>query len=94
MKTVEIYTRWWCGYCRMAKALLNKEGIKFDEIDVTFNNEKKLEMIERSGRRTVPQIFIKNEAIGGYSELALLSTKIKLSDLVAAQANNLIRTVR
>lgn len=83
MNTVEIYTKWTCGYCYMAKALLNREGIVFDEIDVTFNREKELEMIERSGRRTVPQIFIKSEPVGGYTELAQLSTTVNLRALVA-----------
>lgn len=67
----------------MAKALLNKEGIAFEEINVSFNKEKENEMIERSGRRTVPQIFIKNESIGGYTELAQLSTRVNLHALVA-----------
>ena len=67
----------------MAKALLNKEGIAFEEINVSFSKEKEIEMIERSGRRTVPQIFIKNEPIGGYTELAQLSTTVNLRALLA-----------
>ncbi len=84
MKTVEIYTRWWCGYCRMARSLLDKQGIVFEEIDVTFDREKEAEMINRSGRRTVPQIFIQDEAIGGYTELAQLSVTTNLRDLIAS----------
>ncbi len=84
MNTVEIYTRWTCGYCHMAKALLNKEGIAFKEIKVGFDREMENEMIERSGRRTVPQIFIRNEAIGGYTELLQLSRTVNLHDLVYA----------
>jgi alkyl hydroperoxide reductase subunit F len=85
MTTVQIYTKFWCGYCRMAKAIFDKEGIEFEEIDVTLNSDKELEMIERSGRRTVPQIFIKNEPIGGYTELAQLSASVNLSDLVTSE---------
>jgi len=66
----------------MARALLKKEGVTFEEIDVTFNKEKESEMIERSGRRTVPQIFIRNQPIGGYTELAQLSVKVNLRDLI------------
>jgi GrxC family glutaredoxin len=85
MNIVEIYTKWTCGYCHMAKALLNKEGIEFEEIDVTMDQAKRTEMIERSGRQTVPQIFIKNESIGGYTELAQLSKTVNLNDLVTAE---------
>jgi glutaredoxin len=67
----------------MAKALLNKEGIEFEEIDVTMDQDKRAEMIERSGRQTVPQVFIKNEPIGGYTELAQLSKTVNLNELVA-----------
>ena len=84
MNTVEIYTKWTCGFCHMAKALLKKEGIAYEEIKISFDREKEREMIERSGRRTVPQIFIKNEAIGGYTELAQLSSTVNLHDLVYA----------
>jgi GrxC family glutaredoxin len=84
MNTVEIYSKWWCGYCRMAKALLKKEGIAYEEIDVTFGGEKEAEMIKRSGRRTVPQIFIKNESIGGFTDLAKLSTTMDLRALVSS----------
>lgn len=86
MNTVEIYTKWTCGYCHMAKALLNKEGIAFEEIDVTMDSDKRAEMVERSGRQTVPQIFIRNESIGGYTELAQLSSTINLHELVNADA--------
>ena len=82
MAVVEIYTKTWCAYCRMAKALLSKEGIDFEEIDVTFDIEKEQEMKQRSGRYTVPQIFIGNEAIGGFTELAQLSAKVNLLELV------------
>ena len=85
MNTVEIYTKWTCGYCHMAKSLLEKEGIEFLEIDITMDGDKRAEMIERSGRQTVPQIFIRNESIGGYTELAQLSKTVNLSELVAAE---------
>ncbi|MFT5133331.1 MAG: GrxC family glutaredoxin [Gammaproteobacteria bacterium] len=85
MTTVEIYTKSWCGFCRMAKAILIDENITFEEIDVTFDNDKELEMIERSGRRTVPQIFINNEPIGGYTDLMQLSSTINLRDLLTGK---------
>ena len=75
----------------MAKALLKKEGIAFEEINVSLNKEKEIEMIERSGRRTVPQIFIKNEPIGGYTELAQLSATVNLHDLVAGDDKPVVK---
>jgi|APSaa5957512535_1039671.scaffolds.fasta_scaffold71670_2 GrxC family glutaredoxin len=89
MNIVEIYTKWTCGYCHMAKALLNKEGIEFEEIDVTMDQDKRAEMIERSGRQTVPQIFIKNESIGGYTELAKLSETINLRELTESDGEHI-----
>ena len=58
----------------MAKKLLNAKGISFDETDVTFDREKFSEMVQlANGRRTVPQIFIHDEPIGGFTELANLA---------------------
>jgi NADH-dependent peroxiredoxin subunit F len=82
MKKIEIYTKSWCGYCRMAKAILENEDLNFVEFDVTSDRDEELKMIERSGKRTVPQIFINDESIGGYTDLAHLSTTINLRDLV------------
>ena len=65
------------------KDLLNKKDVKIDENNATFNNEIELKMIERSGRRTVSQIFFKIEAIAGYSGLSQLFTIINLGDLIA-----------
>ena len=69
---IEIYTSRTCGYCYAAKSLLNERGLTYIEIDVTFDDEKRREMMERSKQRTVPQIFIDGKSIGGYRELARL----------------------
>ncbi len=64
-----IYTRAFCGYCIAARKLLKKKGVSYEEIDTTLNAKRKREMIERSGRHTVPQIFIDGRHIGGYDDL-------------------------
>jgi glutaredoxin 3 len=69
---IEIYTGRNCGYCRAAKALLDARGFSYAETDITFNEEKRLEMMERSQRRTIPQIFIDGRSIGGFVELTQL----------------------
>jgi glutaredoxin 3 len=70
MKPVTIYTTRTCGYCRMAKALLARKGVAFQEIDVTFNGVLREEMTLKSGgRTTVPQIWIGEQHVGGCDEL-------------------------
>ena len=73
MNKVEIYSKEWCPYCAKAKSLLKTKGIDYQEIDVTNDTEREEEMIQRSQRRTVPQIFIDDESIGGYDDLAQLN---------------------
>ncbi len=73
MIKVEIYTTLFCPFCHMAKALLRKKGIDFTEIDVTMQPAKRQDMAVRAeGRRSVPQIFIAGEGIGGCEELSAL----------------------
>jgi len=70
MATIQIYTKTWCPYCAKAKALLHSKGLRYDQVDVSTDETAQQEMIRRSGRRTVPQIFIDGESIGGYDDLA------------------------
>lgn len=72
MADIQIYTKGWCPYCVKAKALLNAKGLAFSEVDVTGDPAAEREMIARSGLRTVPQIFIDGESVGGYDALAAL----------------------
>jgi alkyl hydroperoxide reductase subunit F len=73
MAQIEIYTKQWCPYCLKAKALLRSKEIAYDELDVTADESRQAEMVERSGRRSVPQIFIDGEKVGGYDDLARLN---------------------
>ena len=69
MKNIIVYSKSYCPYCKAAKALLGKYNLPFEEIEVSTDAEKLSEMIARSNRRTVPQIFFDNEHIGGYDDL-------------------------
>lgn len=69
---VEVYHKTWCPYSRAALALLREKGVRFEDIDVTDDEIRERQMIERSGGRTVPRIFVDGESIGGYGELAAL----------------------
>ena len=83
MKPVKMYVTMFCPYCTAAKTLLTKKGIPFEEIDATGNSELRAQIMERSGQRTVPQIFINEESIGGFSELNELEMCGELDEMVA-----------
>ena len=85
MKQITIYTTDACPYCMMAKNLLNKKGVKFDEIDVSYDQTERQRMSARSGgRRTVPQIFVGATHVGGCDDLHALDAKGGLDPLLAA----------
>ena len=86
MNQVVIYTKNYCPYCARAKHLLTRKGIAFEEIDVTFDPEGQQEMIERSGRRTVPQVFIDGVHVGGSDDLAEAERNGELDPLAESQA--------
>lgn len=66
---IEIYTKEWCPYCRRAKAMLRSLDLEYTDYDITNDEELYKEMVERSGNKTIPQIFIDSENIGGYDAL-------------------------
>ena len=83
MKTVELYTSPYCGYCHAAKRLLTRKGVAFTEIDVMPNPSKRAEMLQRAnGRHTVPQIFVGTTHVGGSDELHALERAGKLDPLL------------
>jgi glutaredoxin 3 len=83
MPAIDIYTAMFCGYCARAKALLQKKGAAFREIDVSDSPKLRQEMVERAGgRRTVPQIFIGGAHIGGCDDLYALEAKGELDALL------------
>jgi glutaredoxin 3 len=71
-----------CPYCVMAGMLLKKKGVSWSEVDVTYDVELRQDMEERSGRRTVPQIFIDDFSVGGYDDLARLDRAGELDTLL------------
>ena len=79
---VVMYTTNWCPYCERARKLLRAKGAAFSEIDVESAPEKRAEMLSRSGRRTVPQIFIGDQHVGGSDDLAALESAGKLDALL------------
>ena len=78
---IEIYTKAYCPYCWRAKDLLNRKKLDYNEIDVEYDSELWDEMVKRSGKTTVPQIFIEDNYIGGCDELYRLERKGKLGKI-------------
>jgi len=83
MARVEMYTTAWCGYCLRAKALLEARGIPYEEIRMDGDPAFRAKLLERTGRWTVPQIFVDGRPIGGYSELWQLDRDGELDRLAA-----------
>ena len=78
-----MYTTPSCPFCVRAKRLLQARGIAYEEVDVAGDPELRADLVQRTGRRTVPQIFIDGEPIGGFEELAALDASTRLTNLVA-----------
>jgi glutaredoxin 3 len=76
MAKVEMYATVWCPYCARARALLERKGLRYSEIDLGEEPNRRSEMIRRAqGRTSVPQIFIDGEHIGGFDDMAALDRK-------------------
>jgi glutaredoxin 3 len=80
---ITLYVTGWCPYCQRAKALLSSKQLVFNEIDVDEDPKLRQEMISRSGRRTVPQIFIGERHVGGCDDLYALESAGELDQLVS-----------
>lgn len=84
MQNVTLYTSDHCPYCLNAKALLKRKGVNYDEIDVGRSPGRLAEMLQRSKRRSVPQIFIGQHHVGGFDDLASLDRAGQLDALLQA----------
>ena len=80
MADVTIYRTNYCPYCDRAERLFDELGVEYEEIDVTHDQETRQELVERTGQKTVPQIFIDGEAIGGYDEARALKMSGELQE--------------
>ncbi len=69
---ITLYTKDYCPYCVMAKNLLDSIGADFEEVDITKYPEIIMELVKKSGLRTVPQIFVGDTSLGGYDTIARL----------------------
>ena len=88
MNTVTIYTTPTCPYCIAAKALLRDKGVTFNEISIAGDRSAAVSLAERTGRRTVPQIFIGTTHVGGFDDLSALEGAGQLDALLGEPARN------
>jgi glutaredoxin 3 len=82
MANVKIYTTTSCAYCMAAKRLLKEKNVTFEEIDLTGRFDELQDLKAKTGLRTVPQIFINDQLIGGYTDLQALDRQGKLDSLL------------
>ena len=85
MQQTQIYFKDWCPYSQRALQLLRDKNVDFEAIDVTNDIERELEMRERAGRTSVPQIFVGDLHLGGYDDIAALDRVGKLDAILDVQ---------
>ena len=83
MNDIKIYTSRYCAYCSAAKNLLTSKDYELEEINMEGNQELMMEIMQKSGQRTVPQIFVGEKSIGGYQELLASTSSGEFDTLVA-----------
>lgn len=81
MANITIYSKQWCSYCANAKRLLTARGFEYQDVDITHDPAEEARLIEQTGQRTVPQIFVNDKHIGGFVELARLVARGELDHL-------------
>lgn len=84
MAKIIMYTTGFCPYCKMAENFLRAKGVQdIEKIRIDLEPAQRAEMMDKTGRRTVPQIYIGEKHVGGYDDLTLLDRKGELSTLLA-----------
>lgn len=81
---VLMYTTAVCPYCQMAERLLRAKGVDVEKVRVDLEPARRLEMMEKTGKRTVPQIYVGETHVGGYDDLAALDRAGRLDPLLAS----------
>ena len=82
MKKIVMYSTEFCPYCVMAEKLLRSKGAEVEKVRIDLEPARRTEMLEKTGRRTVPQIYIGETHVGGYDDLAILNKNNELTKLL------------
>ena len=83
-----MYTTAVCPYCQMAERLLRSKGVEIEKVRIDTDPQRRAEMMDRTGRRTVPQIYIGDTHVGGYDDLSALDRAGKLDPLLQSVGND------
>jgi glutaredoxin 3 len=86
MPKVTLYTKDYCPYCVRAKRLLDKKGIAFEEVNVEGRDELRVWLVEATGQRTVPQVFVDGRALGGFTDIDALDRQGRLDPILRGEA--------
>ena len=86
MPKVQVYSKENCPYCVRAKSLLARKGVPYEEIDVENDDAKRTWLVEATGQRTVPQIFVDGRSLGGYTDIEALDRKGELDRILRGEA--------
>lgn len=78
MSNIKIYTKDYCPYCKRAKVLLDSLGVKYEEINITDTPDKMIEISQKSGFQTVPQIFVGDKCLGGCDDIHAMNDRGEL----------------
>ncbi len=82
---ITVYTTSYCPYCRRAKQLLTRKGVAFEEIDAEGNDQLRTWLVEKTGQQTVPQIFVGERSLGGFSDIDALDRQGKLDPILRGE---------
>ncbi len=85
MPTVKVYTKKACPYCVRAKALLDRKGVAYEEIDAEHDDALRSWLVEATGQRTVPQIFVDGRSLGGFSDVDALDRQGRLDAILRGE---------
>jgi len=86
MASVKVYTKRNCPYCVRAKALLDRKGVAYEEIDAEHDDALRAWLVETTGQRTVPQVFVGERSLGGFSDIDALDRQGKLDAILRGEA--------
>ena len=86
MSRITVYTTEPCGYCRVAKALLQKRNVPYSEVNLSRDPVGRAELVRMTGMMTFPQVVIDGESLGGYQELVAADRNGRLTDFAEAAA--------
>lgn len=85
MPNIRVYSKKNCPYCVRAKALLDRKGIAYEEIDVEGKDDLRIWLAEASGQKTVPQIFVGDRPLGGFSDIDALDKQGRLDPILRGE---------